>query len=142
MGEPSQTNRLPYPEISEQRNVPNRAELKNAGEYIPELPNGEDAAAAGGRGPHAEEGAVGEAAPGGRRDVHIAAHLLQDLGPQRHQAPVLDRDPGAHRHLPPDAQRQLGIRGATGGLSRDGGELSLVRGPSPPLGTDPLPAFI
>ena len=74
-------------------------------EYAPELPDGEDAAAAGGRRPHAEEGAVGEAAPGGRRDVHIAAHLPQDLGPQRHQAPVLDRDPGAHRHLPPDLLR-------------------------------------
>ena len=40
-------------------------------EYAPELPDGEDAAAAGGRRPHAEEGAIGEAAPGGRRDVHI-----------------------------------------------------------------------
>lgn len=70
------------------------------GTRLPELSDGDDAAAAGSGGPDAEERAVHHAAPGGRRHENIVAHLRQDLGPQRHQAAILDRDPGSHRHLP------------------------------------------
>lgn len=65
---------------------------------LPELPDGEDAAAASGRRPDSEERAVGQAAPRRRRHEHIAAHVREDPPAQRDQAPVLDRDPGAHRH--------------------------------------------
>lgn len=126
-------------QILKKRRKQNRGtELKNTRiACIPELPDGKDAAAAGGRGSHAEERAVGEAAPGRRRDEHIGAHLPEDLGPQSHEAPVLDRDTGAHRHLPPDLRinRPAGSKGSTAGCSigicaeplvgyRDGGELS------------------